>query len=309
MYCALQDDILRPLTSVDWVWSGQLSKLSTSLNSADCVTLTNVVYIKNKRYGGGDKLWASDCTDLKEWRLLNSNLPTQASGFTTYHSQLVLVGGIETSTGQITNKLWTSTGGLTWEPSLPPMPTPRYSPASKSISTSASDCLVVAGGKGIDGRDSSTVEVLMEQQLQWIAVEPLPVRGIPDSFTLHSGELYLCFSDLVCYCDANSLTQPAPHQSTNSGPLWKTLATPGPRHHLAYYGQKLIGLEKDIRAYYPITESWLSVGGVLGGSAVGCMLLPTGDLLVVIWDGSIFRTSLSGEYHDVVTIVVRFMFL
>ena len=157
----------------------------------------------------------------------------------------------------------------------------------------------MAGGLGVGGRRLRTVEILMEGH--WIRVEPLPVSGAPDSFTLHNGELYLCISDMICY------TKPGLLQSTHPGPVWSKLASPGRYYQLASYGQQLIGLYRDIRAYSPITMSWLSVadvGGVPGlyASRVrGCVLLPTGDLLVVVWGGSILRASLRGETQSVLS--------
>ena len=40
-------------------------------------------------------------------------------GISTYRSQLVLVGGLDQTTEQPTNKLWVSDDGNKWEPSLP----------------------------------------------------------------------------------------------------------------------------------------------------------------------------------------------
>ena len=59
---------------------------------------------------------------MDTWETLQR--PTYYSALTTYHNKLLLVGGMEASTGQTTNQLWVfEEGEQTWTQPLPPMPT------------------------------------------------------------------------------------------------------------------------------------------------------------------------------------------
>ena len=91
---------------------------------------------------------------------------------TTYHSQLVLVGGW-TDGKKVLNTLWTSADGTNWQETLPPMPTSRYGAAVVNTGSSGGpECLVVAGGVREAEKKLDTVEVLREGQ--WSTVHPLP---------------------------------------------------------------------------------------------------------------------------------------
>jgi hypothetical protein len=86
-------------------------------------------------------LWESN-NDFSHWNRL-SPLP---SGLSTYHSQLVLVGG--QLNGCPTNKVWVSDDGYSWNTSLPSMPTAREFPIV--VNTGTPEYLLVAGGYPCD---------------------------------------------------------------------------------------------------------------------------------------------------------------
>ena len=88
------------------------------------------VVLNNKVYVGGGftgdvtaaaNIYTYDPT-TDTWETLQS--PTRYSALTTYHNKLLLVGGLEVSTGQATNQLWVFEEGEQTQP-LPPMPTRR----------------------------------------------------------------------------------------------------------------------------------------------------------------------------------------
>ena len=137
------------------------------MKNAQCVLLQDKIYL-----GGGYRasLFISS-TDLNSWSQVTT--PTHYYGLTTYHSQVVLVGGREHDTDMVTNKLWTLKGGMNWQPSLPPMPTSRYD--SSALNTGSPECLVVSGGKASGGY-VDVVEILEDNE--WSSVQPLP-KGIP----------------------------------------------------------------------------------------------------------------------------------
>ena len=111
---------------------------------------------------------------MDTWETLQS--PTYYSALTTYHNKLLLVGGMEASTGQITNQLWVfEEGEQTLTQPLPPMPTRR----SRASAVSTQDHLIVAGGCG----HLDTVEVFDGQQ--WVTADPLPMRCCNMKSTSH----------------------------------------------------------------------------------------------------------------------------
>lgn len=112
--------------------------------------------------------------------------PTEFYALTTYHSQLVLVGGIKA--GRPTNQLWTSHAGLDWKASLPPKRTACY--WSSAVNTGSPENLIVAGGRGGTG-NVSTVEVFTDLDKQWWIVKDLPRRCACMKCTLHDGNVYL----------------------------------------------------------------------------------------------------------------------
>ena len=103
MFC-LQVDILHPLTTLEWEQCGQVPKKVGS-DSMKCFTLGKEIFMAS-----GSRLSVS--TDLHSWTCLGK-LPVTYGILTTYHSQLVLVGGIEDistivnfSVSKASNKLW-----------------------------------------------------------------------------------------------------------------------------------------------------------------------------------------------------------
>ena len=69
-------------------------------------------------------VFVSTSTDLNSWTPL-PKLPVISGTLTTYRSKLVLVGGMNLSTYETTNKLWSLSEAGVWQESLPPMPTKR----------------------------------------------------------------------------------------------------------------------------------------------------------------------------------------
>ena len=160
--------------------------------------------------------------DSHSWKMLPP-LPCVNPGVSTYHSQLVLVGGHPNG-----KTVWVSEDdGYSWTPSLPLMPTERnYGPSTLNPG-STPECLIVTGGLG-DARNFSqytactAVEVLMEGQ--WWTVPPLPYIADPTRMhlTLHGGNLYVYgdgHSGSIFYCDLQALIASC-KPSKHSVSLW-----------------------------------------------------------------------------------------
>ena len=166
LHCTPQATLLHPRATLEW---SQCTNLPVGMRNAQAVVLNNKVYV-----GGGDIPYGATYTNIytydhtmDTWETLQS--PTRYSALTTYHNKLLLVGGREASTDQITNQLWVfEEGEQTWTQPLPPMPTRRC--GASAVSTQ--DHLIVAGGYNVGG-DLNTVEVFDGQQ--WVTADPLPV--------------------------------------------------------------------------------------------------------------------------------------
>ena len=278
------------------------------MHGAQCVLLQDKIYI-----GGYTSSWESDAslfissTDLNSWSQVTT--PTRYYGLTTYHSQVVLVGGREPDTDMGTNKLWTLKGGTNWQPSLPPMPTSRY--YSSALNTGSPECLVVSGGAD-SGRDEvNVVEILKDNE--WSSVQPLPKACSCLKSTLHKGRLYLMGGNRqghsVFHCKLESLlNEDHTQEMSYSSGLWSELQI-----HLEFsspssFANQLISTggwlsgdySSEICAYSPHR---LHVGNLSKKlSRTSTIVLPTGELVVLGGYGAfgysnrVFKASLKGDY-------------
>lgn len=139
-----------------------------------------------------DELFAFslDFCECKELSLPNK---IRNSSLTHWHSQLVLVGGLEPD-DYSTNKLWVSDDGFNWKQSLPPMRTKRH--GASAISTGGSpEYLVVAGGLTRTSSDVhcmeklDVVEVLVNEE--WFMVQPLPEAPYMPRSYVHNGNIII----------------------------------------------------------------------------------------------------------------------
>ncbi len=146
------------------------------------------VQLKTKVYVQGETSYTDTDSTIYTYEVpadvwVSMQSPAYHSALTIYHSQLVLVGGIETTTRRVTDQLWALQDERTWTQPLPPMPTARY----VASAVSSGDHLVVAGGD--KGLFTDSVEVY--DGVQWVRADPLPVACSDIKSTHHSGMWYL----------------------------------------------------------------------------------------------------------------------
>ena len=258
------------------------------MNGAQAVVLNNKVYVGGGCTGNNitsANIYTYDPT-MDTWETLQS--PTRCSALTTYHNKLLLVGGLETSTGQETNQLWVfEEGEQTWTQPLPPMSTSRWGASAVSYQ----DYLIVAGGFNYN-----TVEVFDGQQ--WVAADPLPKSCYSMKSTSHDGHYYLMGGDhpstSVFYTALQSLvekaTQHPPTSPSNTDQLsvWKTLTnTPHQCSSTTIFGGALVAVggclnQSSLHLYFPLTQSWLPAGEMPLGVHYTCtVILPTGEMMVI----------------------------
>ena len=224
--------------------------------------------------------------------------PVYLFALTTYHSQLVLIGGMEyvgkNVEGNITNKLWTLSEDDHWQETLPPMRTKRR----RACAVSYSDHLLVAGG--ITSKGISNIVEIFNSSHCWLFAPSLPVGYYNLKSATFDCYWYLMGGDnggllaqknAVYSASLDSLL--ASSQSTSQpSSVWKRLTdVPYPYSGVAVFGSRLIAiggrkgvapLSSTIYAYSFHTSSWIHVGDMpLALSSVCSVVLPTGELMVV----------------------------
>ena len=177
--------------------------------------------------------------------------PTYWYTLVVYDSELLLVGGREYHTFEITNKVFTMRDGQFVEV-LPPMKERRYSLSA----VSSGSVLVVAGGENISG-ELSSVEVFKDGQ--WTTAPSLPSAGYDMQSALHGDQWYLITFQGKVFC--------ASLQSLISGAdksPWETLPdSPNQPSAAAFFGGHLLSIgggflnpTTAIHAFSTFTQSW-----------------------------------------------------
>ena len=264
----------------------------------------HAVCLKDKVYVGGGGTSGSRREDARlyiyspatdTWTTLGT--PVYYFALTTYHSQLVLVGGRE-YVGEIfdslclpTNKLWTLSEDGQWQETLPPMP------ASCGISTSAvshGDHLLVISDDSINNLN----KVYVYNGHHWASAQCPPQRIELTKSTVFNGHWYLMggelrdlFKTYVYSASLDSLL--ASCETSQSSSLWKRLTdVPGSSCYPAVFGNRLVVVEYGspvtttfLYAYSSFTQSWVHIGDapISSGyvSFVCAVVLPSNELMVV----------------------------
>ena len=300
----IQVDIFHPLSAVQWE---EISGLP-SVSNANCVLLDKKLYV-----GGGymdvydSKLYVSSTTFL-EWTTLETPMAAKYFALTTYKSQLVLVGG-KCMDHIVTNKLWTRNTN-NWDPEiLPPMQMERYWPSAVNVG-SGTEAIVVAGGRGKDGKEMDSVEVLIEEE--WSTVQSLPKKCFNTKAIVYNERLYLVGGSRqgrdIYFCKLRSITD---KEQLKSKSLWNLFFTKAPSEaaYMASFQHELVAItERDNKmfAYHSFTKYWVHVGDTPPDIRVESfpISLPTGDMIVVGTtkarpkQSKLFLISLNGETYS-----------
>ena len=209
--------------------------------------------------GGGDILHISS-TNLHSWT--TTDLPYSSMSLTTYQDKLVAVGGQHPSTSEVTDQLLTSATGEDWQPSLPPMPTKRYS--TSSVSAGSPEVIIVAGGAGSDHSALHMVEVLLGNQ--WSTAYPLPTPCYDMRSSLHEGNLYFTggnkHRNTIYTCSCTSLITSCGltgNDTSTTTPVWRELEAPNDTRAIVSYSSRLITVDRrcSIRGYSTLRQSWV----------------------------------------------------
>ena len=181
-------------------------------------------------------------------------------GLTTYHSQLVLVGGREyvgeNVLGEPTNKLWTLSEDGQWQETLPPMPTP----CTYVSAVSHGDHLLVIS-------DGYPNKVYVYNGHHWASAQhpPQPLYSRIKS-TIFNGDWYaMGWGGMVYSASLDSLLASCqPSETSQPSSLWKRLSNvPNKDCYPAVFGNQLAAVGRRSRdttslyAYSSLTQSWV----------------------------------------------------
>ncbi len=253
--------------------------------------------------GSSPELFISSLDDLSSWTTVET--PTYSGALTTYHSQLVLIGGVEASSDEVTNNLWLSDLGtvIYWNSSLlPPMPTRRHN--SSAVTTGTPESIIVAGGEEEDDDVLDTVEALVQEQ--WSTCQPLPKPCSYIESTIRNGKLYLMGGIrqgyAVFYCDLVSLISSSQCEQTLATSLWNQFDAYERTLIPLSMGQHLIAMSRNtINAFSPPTKSWIRVEDLpVGVTSKAAIVLPNGVLFMIgedaEWECRAFKGSLISKF-------------
>lgn len=218
------------------------------------------------------------------WDILDT--PVYGFALTTYHSQLLLVGGKEyvheNVNGQPSNKVWTLDEDGHWQETLPPMETEL----SVGPATSYRDHLLVINGS----------EVNVYNGHCWTRAQDLPERLYLANSVVIRGHWYLMGANNVYCASLESLVASC---KTSQPSLWQKLPDVPGVHYPAVFGNRLVAVGRSsICAYYSSKQSWEIMGNVPDVTYAPCAIaIPTNELLV-IWGKQVFKATLKSEYSS-----------
>ena len=258
------------------------------------------VWLEDKLYMGGGYTFYTLESHRHEARLYiytpTTNMwdamdtPVYWFAITTYHSQLVLVGGreyVSPGGGPVSNKLWTL-DEIGLQETLPPMRVRRFGASA----VSHGDHLLVAGGASDTSLD--VVEVYSDHS--WSCAQPLPKPCADMKSTVRDGHWYLMggnyqgtdvyfasLDSLISSCQSSETSQPSS--------VWKRLPDVHNTHSTpSVFGNRLTAIGgrqgyppiTSIHAFSPHIQSWVPVGDLpFKGYHTCTVVLPSGELIVM----------------------------
>ena len=161
-------DILEPLSKLQWETFGGAKSFKGMVD--ECLLLNNRIYVRSAAYQENDVLYCASIDNMTSWTPLSGPAINRYS-LTSYHSRLVLLGGVTYVEEKVLNDLWVmSDDEKDWQQTLPPMLFSRCGAAV--VNSGKPEYLIVFGGCGSDKRETDTIEVLIN--MQWSLLKPLP---------------------------------------------------------------------------------------------------------------------------------------
>ena len=268
-----------------------------------------------------EKIYVSggDCVDVKrsqlvqvydtitaEWTTLPPS-PIYDSESTLVNGQLTLIGGVDASTGEITNSTITwDEEKKQWFPKVPPMPTKRLRPCI----IHCNNLMLVAGGIASDDKTLlDNVDVFNMDTFQWTTSSsfklPLPmwymrasiscrylyITSGKDSTATVTKEAYkLPVEDVV---NAVTKEQEVKWIRVQNTPNWSSGLVADSDHPIVVGGFKSDKPTSDVSIYDPTTDKWSNVGQCFRPHLRSCAIAVNSSSFVVIGGYTVPKDRLS----------------
>ncbi len=283
-------DIFHPSTSLEWE---EFPSLPVEISDARSVYLNGTLYVGGEYTDepGWEALYSFKPGVDSTWTVTDT--PTTSYTLVAHDSELLLVGGCEYHTGEVTNKVFTMRDGEFVEV-LPPMKESRESP----FAVSSGSALIVAGGFG-PLKNLSSVEVFKDGQ--WTTAPSLPSEGSVLQSALHGDQWYLITHQGKIFC----VSLLALVSGTDQSP-WETL--PDAPNSCSAFGGRVSSIRggyyskptKAIYAFSSSAQSWVHVADMplLLGSPTAVLL---SEHLIVISGAGVLQGKLNGELINYAT--------
>jgi hypothetical protein len=256
------------------------------------------VWLKDKVYVGGGMILGrfrsaarlyiyTPATDT--WTTLDT--PVYFFALTTYHSQLVLIGGMEYIGGNVleepSNKLWTLSEDGQWQETLPPMPTP----CTYTSAVSHGDHLLVITD------DYPTDKLYVYNDCHWASAQHPLQRLHPINSTVFNGHWYVMGVGGIIYSASldSLLASCQPSETSQPSSLWKRLTdVPNPWCFPTVFGNRLVAVgirttsiftTQSLYAYCSLTQEWVHMADTSSTPnyciSPRAVLLPSNELIIV----------------------------
>ena len=289
-------DILHPLSTLEWE---ERPSLPVDMYNPQAVFLDGTLHVGGGTTSGGlrDHARLYSCKPGGDGSWIATDTPTCYYALTTYDSHLLLVGGKEYLSEQITNKIYTMIDGE-FKELLPPMKEKR----SSSSAVSSGSVLAVAGGR--DGsRKLSSVEVYNGGQ--WTSGQSLP-DARHDMKSVFHGDKWILIGGTEQGTKVYCVSLQSLVSGTEQSP-WETLPdVPFEYSATAVFGGRILSIggwnysnpTSSIHAYSPDTQSWIHVRDLhvpTPLSSTCAIVVPSGELIVLgggwilPWSKQVFR--------------------
>ena len=253
------------------------------------------VWLKGKVYVGGGRTLESALSaklyfytpSTDSWGEMDT--PVHLFALVTYHSQLVLVGGVKRGSSSVTNELWTLTGLDQWRVVLPPMTVKRHGASCAEYKSS----IIVAGGIDESWECFDIIEVYNGHVWAEAQCLPRPCRWMKS--TVLDGRWYLMGGyglgkEVYCTSLASLVASSQVHEKclpsvwmrfTDVHREWSSPEVLGSRL-IAIGGGGGYPPTSPILAFLPRTKLWVHVGSLPHGLYSCCVVvLPSGMLMVI----------------------------
>ena len=264
---------------------------------ATAVVIGGKIYLSGGACGDveRDQLVQVYDTITAEWTTLPPS-PIYDSESTLVNGQLTLIGGVDASTGEITNSTITwDEDKKQWFPKVPPMPTKRVRPCI----IHCNNLMLVAGGKASDNKTLlDSVEVFNMDTFQWTTSSsfklPLPMHFMRASISCRS----------VCITSGKDSTTTATKiafklpveevvnavtkeqevkwiRVQNTSNCVSGLVADSD-HPIVVGGYKSGKPTSDVSIYDPTTDKWSNVGQCVRPHLLSCAIAVSSSSFVVI---------------------------